>query len=109
MKTLNERRQLEGLASSEGVYFGKVRLVSATDSVVHERSISIQRIPFEITEFQRAVQKSVAEITKVKDHVHTKVVVDEARIFDAHLLMLQDPILIDEVVQERPTLDGDDS
>ena len=99
MKTLNERRQLEGLASSEGVFFGKVRLVSATDSVVHERSISIQRIPFEITEFQRAVQKSVAEIAKVKDHVHTNVGVDEARIFDAHLLMLQDPILIDEVVQ----------
>ena len=99
MKRVEKRSVYMGLGVSTGIFIGKVKLVEASNSVVYERAISVTRIPFEITEFQRAVQKSLEEIKQIKDYVHKNVGVEEGRIFDAHLLMLQDPLLVDEVVE----------
>lgn len=57
-------------------------------------------IDSELERFERAILDTRAEITKVRDKIADSLGEVEARIFDAHLLVLEDNALLDEVASE---------
>lgn len=54
----------------------------------------------EIERFDRAILETRAEITRIRDKIATTLGEGEARIFDAHLLVLEDSALLEEVIAE---------
>ena len=97
--TANEgQRILHGIAVSPGVCRGKVLVL--TDNrvdAVPRRAISEEEIHEEINRLERAVSETRKQLIAVQQKVSSGMGAKDATIFDAHLLVLEDPTLLDEV------------
>ena len=89
---------LHGIAVSPGVCRGKILLLtdSRVDSVPR-RTISADEVPEQLARLQRAVSETRKQLLAVQEKVNTGMGAKDASIFDAHLLVLEDPTLLDEV------------
>lgn len=89
---------LHGIAVSPGVCRGKILLLtdSRVDSVPR-RTISPDEVPEQLARLQRAVSETRKQLLAVQEKVNTGMGAKDASIFDAHLLVLEDPTLLDEV------------
>lgn len=80
---------LKGIAASSGIAIGKVyKLESPVVEVVNEVKNGIEE---EKNRFKTALEKTVNDIKKVKERATTNLSEKELAIFDAHLMMAQDP------------------
>jgi phosphotransferase system enzyme I (PtsI) len=89
---------LHGIAVSPGVCRGKVLVL--TDNrvdAVPRRAISEEEIHEEINRLERAVSETRKQLIAVQQKVSSGMGAKDATIFDAHLLVLEDPTLLDEV------------
>jgi len=89
---------LIGKSASSGVAVGKVLLVQQVPLVIDEKKIS--DVDGEIRRFHDAVTKAKADLAGIRDQVRTKLGPDKAEIFDAHILVLEDPELIGETERQ---------
>jgi phosphotransferase system enzyme I (PtsI) len=91
---------LEGIAASPGVAHGPalVYLQKQLDVPCYELGEGL--IDEEIERFERAILETRAEISVVRDKIASTLGEGEARIFDAHLLVLEDSALLEEVISE---------
>jgi phosphoenolpyruvate-protein phosphotransferase len=87
---------IEVLAISPGVAIGPVRLVKATDLKVEETKINPDQVGAEQERLQAALDQAVAELSQLRQQVAQTVGAEEAAIFEAQQLMLQDPDLLAE-------------
>ena len=83
----------KGTGASPGIAIGKVLVVEHSELEIEKRSIA--DIDEEVTKLDRAVEISKEELTKVKEKALVELGEHEAEIFEAHLLVLEDPELID--------------
>ncbi len=67
------------------------------DFIVSERAILPEEVVIEIARFEEAVDHTRTEIQDIKEKIASQVGTKDAQIFDAHLLVLEDSMLIDEV------------
>jgi phosphotransferase system enzyme I (PtsI) len=88
---------LKGIAASPGIAMGHAFLLDQQDFIVSERSVLPEEIQIEIARFEEAVNNTRTEIQSVKEKISAQVGGADAQIFDAHLLVLEDCMLIDEV------------
>ncbi|ADE53463.1 phosphoenolpyruvate--protein phosphotransferase [Coraliomargarita akajimensis] len=97
--TNNQEIILEGIAASPGVAHGKV-------FVYLQRQLDVPcydiqgHVDAETARFDQALLETRAQITQVRDKIAASLGEGEARIFDAHLLVLEDNALIEEVIAE---------
>jgi phosphotransferase system enzyme I (PtsI) len=64
---------------------------------VPRRTISPDEVPEQLARLQRAVSETRKQLLAVQEKVNTGMGAKDASIFDAHLLVLEDPTLLDEV------------
>ncbi len=88
-----------GTAVSGGVCRGKVLVLHHTQHLVSRRALEPGLIPEEIRRFEQVLVKTRTQIKEVQRRVAANMSGSEADIFDAHLLMLEDRVLIDEVMR----------
>ncbi len=88
---------IKGIAAASGIAAGQAFLLDQQDFVVPERAILEDEVQIEIARFEEAVAHTKAEIQGIKDKIAKEVGGQESQIFDAHLLVLEDCMLIDEV------------
>ncbi len=87
---------IEGVAASPGIILGVAYVINNTGAVIPKHSISPDKVEMEVEHFRRALNKTRMEIRKVRE-VHSETLGTEpTRIFDAHLLVLDDVGLIKE-------------
>jgi phosphoenolpyruvate-protein phosphotransferase (PTS system enzyme I) len=97
---------LHGIAVSQGVCRGRI-LVLADNRVdsIPRRAINEEDAPREIKRLEQAIIETRHQLLAVQERVGTGMGAKDATIFDAHLLVLEDPTLIGEVtrrvVQEK--------
>lgn len=89
---------LKGIAASGGVCIGKAFLFDSQDVSVIKKKISKESIPKEISRFEEALMKTRSEILKIQENISREMGVEHAEIFNAHLLVLEDRMIIDEVI-----------
>jgi len=89
--------KLKGVIASPGVVMGKVFLLDVTKLKVVRQKISPEEVKLQIENFKEAVLRTEKEIMKIKEKVHHEMGEEYANIFEAHLLVLKDPLLIFEV------------
>lgn len=92
-------RVFRGIAASPGVRPGRVVLLGRTSVVVDERKITGAEIPGEVKRFEAALVATRQQIQEVQRQVLARMGAGEAQIFDMHLLVLDDPVVNDEVLR----------
>jgi phosphotransferase system enzyme I (PtsI) len=88
-----------GIAVSAGICRGRVVVLHRTQHVVTRRELEADALEPEIKRFEQALVRTRQQITEVQRRVAATMSSSEADIFDAHLLMLEDTVLIEEVIK----------
>jgi phosphotransferase system enzyme I (PtsI) len=88
-----------GIAVSAGVCRGKVVVLHHARHAIVRRELAPESVPSEIKRFEHALVRTRQQITEVQRRVADTMSSSEADIFDAHLLMLEDRVLIEEVIK----------
>ena len=100
-------RILRGIAVSPGVSRGKVIVLTKQADRVPEQHLPEDQVAAEVQRFEQSLIDTRRDIAEMQAEVNERLGAQEASIFDAHLLVLEDPMLIDEVtrriVNERLT------
>lgn len=90
--------KLKGIAAASGISIGKAYRVGKEELVIPREPIREQDIPVQIQLFEEALIKTRREIIGLQKKISSEMGQDEAQIFDAHLLVLEDRMLIEEVI-----------
>jgi phosphotransferase system enzyme I (PtsI) len=96
---LKGEKVFRGIAVSAGVCRGKILVLHRTQHVVVRRELADNEIDSEVGRFEQSLVKTRQQITEVQRRVAARMSGGEADIFDAHLLMLEDHVLIEEVIR----------
>ena len=95
--------RFEGAGVSPGIARGKVHVVrDDLDEVVHYRIASSQ-VTDEISRFETALIQTRMQILQMQQRIAESIGAKDAAIFDAHLLVVEDRTLIDEVLRKLET------
>lgn len=91
---------LQGVPASPGVAHGTAFVFLQKELEIPVYEVEEARRPAEIRRFEQALTATRAQISKLRAEVATSLGEDEARILDAHLLVLEDNALIEETIHE---------
>ena len=91
---------LNGIHASPGIVIGKAFLFDIGSYRVEKKEIASIQIEIEVYHFKEAVLKTKEEIKKIEEKVQKSMGVDIAKIFSAHLMVLEDPLLVLDVAQK---------
>ncbi|MEC7235155.1 MAG: phosphoenolpyruvate-utilizing N-terminal domain-containing protein [Verrucomicrobiota bacterium] len=105
MSELHSKEELilEGIAASPGVTHGRAVVYLQKQLDVPCFDIKEDQLDAELERFDKAILETRAEIVDVRDKIAQSLGEGEAGIFDAHLLVLEDNALIEEVSAELKT------
>ena len=81
--------QVKGIAASQGISFAKAYVFVEPDLTVKE--VKIEDVAAEIKRFEDAIEASKKELTIIKENALASLGADKAAVFEAHLLILDDP------------------
>ena len=88
----------KGTGASPGIALGKALVIEHSELVIEKKTI--ENIDEEIQKLESAVKVSKEELTKVKEKALDELGEHEAEIFEAHLLVLEDPELIGSAISK---------
>lgn len=84
---------IKGIAASDGVAIAKAYLLVEPD-LTFDKNEKVTDVEGEVAKFNSAIEASKVELTKIRNNAEVQLGADKAAIFDAHLLVLDDPELI---------------
>ncbi|MCX7918893.1 MAG: phosphoenolpyruvate--protein phosphotransferase [bacterium] len=90
---------LTGIGVSPGVAIGKVFLLDSDRYFVPERKLSESEIADEISRFRQAVEQTKQQLMDLKTKVEKEIGATAAEIFATHLMLLEDPSLIQQTIE----------
>ena len=87
---------LKGIGASPGIVLGKALVIENTQLAIERKTITDTEA--EVAKLRNAVQVSKEELNKVKEKALLELGEQEAQIFESHLLVLEDPELIESAI-----------
>lgn len=100
MPRINQEKFYTGIAGSPGVVRGPLYNFLHGEVEVPQFSVPPERREEEIARFEQGLLETRRQISAIRAEVEEKVGEEEASIFDAHQLVLEDKALIEDTVQE---------
>ncbi len=95
----HKMKLLNGIAASPGIVIGKAFVLDSEEISIPQRSIKESAIPKEITRLQDALTMTRAEIMGIRDKIAHEIGQEHGDIFNAHLMVLEDRVIIEEVME----------
>jgi len=92
-------RIFRGIPVSAGVCRGRILVVGRSRPPISKRQLSDAEAPQEVNRLEKALVQTRHQILEVQRRVNEGTGAREGSIFDAHLLVLEDRTLLDEVVR----------
>jgi phosphotransferase system enzyme I (PtsI) len=89
--------RFQAIAASPGVATGPIILLRQDRPAIRHRAITPDRIGHEISRFEESLLKTRQQILQAKGRLASSVGEKDAAIFDAHLLVLEDPTILQAV------------
>lgn len=86
---------IQGIAASNGIAIAKAFRLENPDFTIEKKSVA--DAASEVARLEAALEISKGELTAIKDRALTELGADKAAIFEAHLLVLNDPELVNPV------------
>lgn len=93
-------KKLTGIAASAGIAIARAYELSLVD--LSYEQIEVKDTEEEIKRFSKALKKSIEDLEKIREHTRRAIDKEHAEIFSAHILILQDPEII-EPIKEKIT------
>jgi phosphotransferase system enzyme I (PtsI) len=95
--------RFEGAGVSPGMACGKIHVVRDDLDDVARYRIAPSQVPDEIGRFETALIQTRMQILEMQQRIAESIGAKDAAIFDAHLLVVEDRTLIDEVLRKLET------
>ena len=89
---------LQGEGVSKGIVIAKVFLLKNYDIKIEKKTI--KSVDLEIQKLEKAINLSVEQIEKIKTIAFKNLKQEDIKIFDAHIQLVKDPILKQEIIDE---------
>ena len=86
----------KGTGASPGIAIGKALVLEHSEINIERKTI--ENVEAEVEKLQAAIEKSRLELEQVKERAKVELGEHEAEIFEAHLLVLADPELVDQTI-----------
>lgn len=91
---------LQGIPASPGIAYGKIFVYIQSSVEVPHYQVEESKREAEVDRFDQALVKTRQQISKIQSEVSANIGPEEARIFDAHLMVLEDQALLSETIRE---------
>ncbi|MGD1087161.1 MAG: phosphoenolpyruvate--protein phosphotransferase [Verrucomicrobiota bacterium] len=88
-----------GIAVSAGICRGKILVLHRARHIIAKRELPDLEITAEVSRFEKSLVQTRQQISEVQRKVVENMGAKEGDIFEAHLLMLEDRMLVDEVIR----------
>jgi phosphoenolpyruvate-protein phosphotransferase (PTS system enzyme I) len=95
--------RFEGVGVSPGMACGRIHVVRDDLEDVMRYRIAPSQVPDEIGRFETALIQTRMQILEMQQRIAESIGAKDAAIFDAHLLVVEDRTLIDEVLRKLET------
>lgn len=99
----NERRHDEGrefrqrgISASPGIIIGEAFLKDSERLIVPRTKVDVDAVDQELAKFAQTLEETRSQVRNLREDTAQRLGEDHARIFDAHLLILDDELLIEE-------------
>ncbi len=100
---VKDETTVQGIAASQGIAYGQVFVYIQSDVQVPSYQVEPNKRIEEVARFEKALLVTRQQIAKIQAEVEKNLGAEEALIFDAHLLVLEDQALIGETIREFET------
>lgn len=90
--------ELKGIGASAGIAIAKAYRLEEPELKIEKKRVMNKEA--EVLRFDEAINQSKSELEKIKEHTHRELGPDKAEIFAAHLLVLNDPELLNPVKEK---------
>ncbi|MGE5197127.1 MAG: phosphoenolpyruvate--protein phosphotransferase, partial [Deltaproteobacteria bacterium] len=90
--------KLKGIAAASGISIGPAYRIDKEEFVIPKYEIREDEIPVQIQLFEEALIQTRRDIIELQKRIASDMGQSEAEIFDAHLLVLEDRMLIEDVI-----------
>jgi phosphotransferase system enzyme I (PtsI) len=94
---------VQGISASQGIAYGQIFVFLQSEVEIPSYQVDPDKRIDEISRFDKALLVTRQQISKIQDEVEKNLGKNEALIFDAHLLVLEDQALISETIREFET------
>lgn len=102
MDKKNSKEEIyDGIAASPGVSHGWVFVFESQEFDIPHYTLQEDAHDSEVARFEYALLETRRQINEIRMQVAERIGEEEARIFDAHLLVLEDVALIDETIRSQ--------
>ncbi len=91
---------LKGIPAAPGIVVGKAYIFGREDLSVEKNPITEEQVPLEISRFEDALIQTRQEIIALQKKIAQEMGSEHGEVFDAHLLVLEDRMLIEEVISK---------
>jgi len=89
---------LKGIPAAPGIVTGKALLLDREQYVIPKRPLKDDQIANEIRHFKDALIQTKQEVMEIKKRISEELSAEHGQIFSAHLLVIEDSMLIEEVI-----------
>ncbi|OGW78405.1 MAG: phosphoenolpyruvate--protein phosphotransferase [Omnitrophica bacterium RIFCSPLOWO2_02_FULL_45_16] len=96
--TKQKELTLRGIPAAPGIVTGHALLLDRQQYVIPKRSLKEDQISNEIKHFKDALIQTKQEILDIKKRISEELSSEHGQIFSAHLLVIEDSMLIEEVI-----------
>ena len=91
---------VQGIAASQGIAYGQIFVYIQSRVEIPTYQVDPAKRIDEVARFDRALVVTRQQITRIKNEVERNIGPEEAAIFDAHLMVLEDQALIGETIRD---------
>jgi phosphotransferase system enzyme I (PtsI) len=88
---------IKGVAASPGIEIGKAFVLKEYPILIEQDKIVAEKLADEIEKLNKAIVKSKVQLEQIRDKAEKEMGADKAEIFNAHLMMLEDEVFLDEI------------
>jgi len=99
----HQEKRCQGVPASPGIARGQIHVFSIDSDDVVRYHVEPSHIADEIARFENALIQTRAQILEMQQQIAQAIGAKDAGIFDAHLLVVEDQTLIDEVLRRLET------
>ena len=92
--------KLKGVVASGGIAIAKAFLLGKEELSIPKRKIFHEDVSREIYRLEEALIETRREISTLQKKISEDLGFDHAKIFEAHLLILEDRVLIEDIIQQ---------
>jgi len=99
IKAIGQAEVLEGIPASPGIVIGRAFVLDTMRPHVEEEEIPAEHIDAEVESFERAIAETTRELERLRSGLVESLGEEQARIFDAHLMILKDSMVVNGTIQ----------